>query len=158
MWNLGNAHAMWMNTCSGWGIICNIGINIVVKLESLCILVRFPLLWWITMTKSNVRRKQFISAYGSTSQSITKGRKLEARTEAEGMGNCCLLGYSLLACSYHFLMEPMTTRPGHQHPHGARNYDINPCLRKYTVDLATEKFLFNLKGHFLNWEFPHPND
>lgn len=42
-------------------------ITVVVKRESLCVLVRFLLLWWSTITKSNLGRKGIISAYGYTS-------------------------------------------------------------------------------------------
>lgn len=50
------------------------------------------------MTKGNLERKEFISAYSPSPGVVragTQGRKLEARTEAEVRKWCCLLTCSL---------------------------------------------------------------
>lgn len=76
------------------------------------------------MTKSNLRQTGFISAYRSTSQSIIKGKKLEAGADAEAMRGVPLTGLLLMASSTCFLtalriqhsgLGPSTTITHHEH-------------------------------------------
>jgi hypothetical protein len=63
------------------------------------------------MTKRNMERREFISPYSSTSQSIIKGRhgcNLGARTDEESIEGCLFP----MACSACFLIALMTNNPG----------------------------------------------
>jgi hypothetical protein len=58
------------------------------------------------MTPNNLKRKGFISAYRSTSQTISEGnqgRNLEAGADTEDMAGCCLLACSLWLAQPAFL-------------------------------------------------------
>lgn len=108
----------------------------ILAMDRVC-LVCFLLLWENTVTRRNSGMTRFIWSDSFSTLPITKGnrvhnlgRNLEAETEAEALGTCCLMAGA--TCSITHLR---TTCPGVALPTKRRT----PTLRWYSIDLPASR-------------------